>query len=115
MGSKLLHGPLLSLVWVIGCTGAAPPPETNSDSPQQAAVRQEFNRLKAALAALREAKTGAADSVWELLAPESQVAAEKQAKLVKGAYAKLADKGKAEMEKKAGLGAKDLAEMNGKT
>jgi hypothetical protein len=107
----------LSHVWLIGCTRDAPPPkpETNTDSPQQAAVRQEFNRLKAALAALREAKKGADENVWELLGPDSQAAAEKKAKVVKSAYAKLADKDKAEMEKKTGLSAKELADMNGKT
>src|SRR5262249_25311360 len=107
----------LSHVWLIGCTGNAPPPkpETDTDSPQQAAVRQEFNRLKAALAALREGKKGADDNVWELLGPDSRAAAEQQAKVVKGAYAKLADKDKAEMEKKTGLSAKELADMGGKT
>src|SRR5262245_39426062 len=117
MGSKLFFLPFLSLVWLIGFTRNAPPPkpETNTDSPQQAAVRQEFNRLKAALAALSEAKTGADDYVWELLGRDSQAAAEKQAKIVKGAYAKLADQGKAEMEKRIGLSAKELTNMNGKT
>src|SRR5262249_54441379 len=91
-----------------------PKPEKNTDSPQQAAIRQEFNRLKAALAALREGKTGAGDSVWELLAAEMQAAAEEQAKVVKDAYAKLADKDRAETEKKLGLSAKELANMNGK-
>ena len=79
----------LSVVWLIGCTRNAPPTraETSTDSPQQAAVRQEFNRLKAAVAALREGKPGAADTVWELLSPESQAAAEKQAAVVKAAFA----------------------------
>ena len=117
MRSKLYVLWFLSLVWLIGCArNALPPkPETNTDSPQQAAVRQEFNKLKAGLAALRESKKGADDQVWELLGPDSQAAAEKKAKVVKSAYAKLADKNKAAMEKKIGLSAKELAEMNGKT
>jgi hypothetical protein len=117
MRSKLYVLWFLSLVWLIGCArNALPPkPETNTDSPQQAAVRQEFNKLKAGLAALRESKKGADDQVWELLGPDSQAAAEKKAKVVKSAYAKLADKNKAEMEKKIGLSAKELADMNGKT
>ena len=107
----------LSPVWLIGCTrNTLPPkPETNTDSPQQAAVRQEFKRLKAGLAALRESQKGADGQVWELLGPDSQAAAEKKAKAVKSAYAKLADKNKAAMEKKIGLSAKELADMNGKT
>src|SRR5262249_53677830 len=84
MRSKLCVLWFLSPVWLIGCTGNAPPPkpETDTDSPQQVAVRQEFNRLKAALAALREANKGA-DVVWELLGPESQAAAEQQAKVLR--------------------------------
>ena len=85
---------------LIGCKPAATPPKpnTDSDTPEQAAVRQEFNRLKAAIAALREGKDSG-DGIWDLLGTESQTDAEREAREVKAAYAKLADKEKAELEK----------------
>ena len=115
MHCKLFGPCTLLLAVLIGCKPAATPPkpDTDTDSPEQAAVRQEFNRLKAAIAALKEGKD-TADSIWDLLGTDSQADAEREAKVVKAAYAKLADKDKADLEKKMALSAKELADMNGK-
>jgi hypothetical protein len=114
MRCKLLVPCWLLLTLLIGCKPAATPPklDADTDSPEQAAVRQEFNRLKAAIAALKEGKD--TDSVWDFLGAESQADAEREAKVVKAAYAKLADKDKVDLEKKMALSAKELADMNGK-
>jgi hypothetical protein len=69
-------------------------------------IRQAFVGLQKAI------KARDSDKIWELIDSDSQTDAERAAKAVKAAYAKL--KGKDDFEKKYGLSAKELAGMNGK-
>jgi hypothetical protein len=69
-------------------------------------VRQAFVGLQKAI------KARDAEKIWELMDSDSQVDAERAAKAVKTAYAKLDDKG--DFAKKYGLAPQELAGMNGK-
>jgi len=104
----------LLLPAMIGCSqnksNIAPKTATEGER----AVDQAFARLQADIAALQEKKQRADDPIWDLLAPESQADAEREAKAVKTAYARLAEKDKANLEKKLALSAKELADMTGK-
>jgi len=87
-------------------------PKTTSEA--EGAVEQAFTRLQADIAALQEKKRRVDDPIWDLLGPESQADAEREAKVVKAAYAKLAEKDKGNLEKKLALSAKELGNMDGK-
>src|SRR5262249_22476883 len=100
---------------MVGCSQNKPDP-TPAKTPSHAErpIEQAFNRLKVDIAGLQAKKQRVDDPIWDLLGPESQADAEREAKIVKDAYAKLADKDKADFEKKLGLSAKELGHMNGK-
>jgi len=98
-----------------GCSQNKPDP-TPAKTPSEAerAIEQAFTRLQANIAALQEKKQRVDDPIWDLLGPGSQADAEREAKIVKDAYAKLTDKDKADLEQKLALSAKELGDMNGK-
>jgi hypothetical protein len=71
------------------------------------------NDIRQAFAALQKAiKARDCDKIWELIDSDSQSDAQRAAKAVKAAYAKLDDKGN--FEKKYGLTAKELSGIDGK-
>ena len=69
-------------------------------------VRQAFASLQKAI------KASDADAIWCLIDSDSQADANRAAKAVQAAYGKAKDK--ADFEKRYGLVAKDLIDMNGK-
>jgi hypothetical protein len=71
-------------------------------------IRQAFTELQKAVAAKD------ADKIWELLNLESRSDAEREAKAVKEAYARLPDKEKASYETQFKLTGKELGELTGK-
>lgn len=71
-------------------------------------IRQAFVALQKAI----KAKDG--DKIYDLLAKESQIDADREAKALKDAYAKADEKGKAEFQTKFDLTAKELADPTGK-
>jgi hypothetical protein len=54
------------------------------------------------------------EAIWVLIDGDSQSDANRAAKLVQASYARASDKEKPDLEKKFGLTAKELADMNGK-
>src|SRR5256885_16672581 len=71
-------------------------------------IRKAFTALQKAI----KAKDG--DKIWALIDPDSQADANRAAKAVQSAFAKVGDNDKADFAKKYGLTAKELADMNGK-
>jgi hypothetical protein len=106
---------------VVGCNPPAPANKsasksdagkttapTNADKKSEEEIKKAFEALLAAI------KAKDVDKIWGLLAKDSQGDTEREAKAVKEAYAKLAEKDKPAYEKKVGLSAKELSEMTGK-
>jgi len=72
-------------------------------------VKEVFKTFQTAV----KAKDG--EKLWDILDTSSREAAEKKAKLFKDAYAKANADKKKEVEKKLGLSADEMANLNGKT
>jgi hypothetical protein len=72
-------------------------------------VEKAFADLQAAI------KAKDVDKIWGLLSKDSHADTEREAKAVKAAYEKMAEKDKPDYEMKIGLSAKDIADMTGKT
>jgi len=102
----------VSLICAISLVGCNPP--AAKDKPADASKKSE-EEIKTAFATLQAAiKAKDADKIWSLLAKDSQDDTDREAKAVKEAFSKLAEKDKPEYEKKVGLSAKELTEMTGK-
>src|SRR5207249_6617865 len=71
-------------------------------------IKQAFSSLQVAI------KAKDVDKIWGLLAKDTQGDVEREGKVVKEAFAKLAESDKAAYEKKVGLTAKEMTEMTGK-
>jgi glucan-binding YG repeat protein len=114
MRMKTLSAGILLVACLIGCTPTPPGKTAGGDAKAKKAdmsedeVTQAFVSLQSAI----KAKDG--DKTWTLLAKESQDDADREAKAVKEAFAKAADKDKADYEKKLELTGKELADMSGK-
>jgi hypothetical protein len=71
--------------------------------------------IRTAFTALQKAiKARDPDKIWGLIDSGSQADANQKAKAVQAAFSKIGDKDKADFEKKYGLTAKELGDMNGK-
>lgn len=101
MRMKLLSVGIVIAVCLIGCTS-----DNAKKSEEQ--VKEAFKALQTAI------KEKDADKTWNLLDKDSQSDAEREAEASKEAYGKLADKDKADYEKRLNLTDKELADMTGK-
>jgi hypothetical protein len=111
MRMRLVVLSILFGAYSIGCTSKTPEPpkKPGVDAKQaDAEVAHAFRALQAAI------KAKDAETIWDLLAKESQGDAEREAKVVKEAFGKANDKDKAEYEKKLELTARELADITGK-
>jgi hypothetical protein len=109
MHKLLLPSSIVFAVCLMGCNPAA-----NKNNPGDAAKKAE-DEIKQAWTGLQAAiKAKDADKIWEFLDKNTQSAAEREAKAASQAFGKLADKDKADYEKRVGLTAKELADMTGK-
>jgi hypothetical protein len=71
--------------------------------------------IRTAFTSLQKAIKGRdPDKIWGLIDSTSQAAADRAAKAVQSAFSKAGDKDKPDFEKKYGLTAKELGDMNGK-
>jgi hypothetical protein len=71
-------------------------------------IRKAWGHLQKAV----KARDG--EAIWGLIDADSQSDANRAAKIIQASYAKAGDKEKPDLEKKYGLTAKELADMNGK-
>jgi hypothetical protein len=114
MRKKTLSAGILLIVLLIGCTPTPSGKTAGGDAKAKKADQSE-DEIKQAFVSLQGAiKAKDAEKTWGLLAKESQDDADREAKAVKEAFAKAADKDKAEYEKKLELTGKELADMTGK-
>lgn len=96
-------------VFLAGCT-----PGSREAKPGASAGKGE-EEVKTAFASLQAAvKAKDGDKIWSLLDKDSQADADREAKAVKEAFGKLADKDKSDFEKKLALSADELSNMTGK-
>jgi hypothetical protein len=96
------------LVLTTGCT---PPKKKRSSAPVTEEVKESFERLKEAIAELREGHT---DKFWNLLSDASQAEANKRAKAFRADYAKRESHEQEEIAEKLGVRADELRErLNG--
>ena len=106
---------LLCGAFLVGCAPPAPPNQSDpgkKSDPADGATRAE---IKAAFDALQVALDEKdADKIWSLLTQDSRDDAEREAKAVKEAFSKIADKKKPAFAKNIGLSAKEMTEITGK-
>ena len=102
MRMKLLSLGIVFAACLIGCQPGDDPKKAEEQ------VKEAFKALQTAI------KEKDADKIWNLLDKDSQSDAEREAGAAKEAYGKLADKDKADYEKRLKLTDKELAHMTGK-
>ena len=101
--------PIIFFASLVGCNPSAPkdnPADKSKKSEDE--IKQAFSSLQAAI------KAKDVDKIWSLMAKDTQGDVEREGKVVKEAFAKLAESERAAYEKKVGLTAKEMTEMTGK-
>jgi hypothetical protein len=96
---------------VLFCLAVSPgcqKPTEQSSTEDQKAVRDTFVAFQVAL------KARDADKLWSLLDSDSQADADRAAKAIRDAYAKVSAEKKADQEKAFGLPGAELSELTGK-